>query len=162
MSSACHLTAFANCNTSCGSLLMFGNTVCRTIRPSNARPARCSTRADRMLSTWQMADMRKTFGSLSISAMQVDHLPHQPPTPPLTAQVVAEVHTVHLRRPKPARADDLSGVAYPDQPAALTADVVEHVVDNPPRLGDVRVGRPRHIARYLGVGGDRGEQFPGV
>ena len=53
-----HLTAFANCSTSCGSLLMFGNTVCRTIRPSNVRPARCSTRADRVLSTWQMAEMR--------------------------------------------------------------------------------------------------------
>ncbi len=63
-----HLTALANCRTSCGSVLMFGKTVCRTSRPSNDRPARSSTRADRALSTWHIAEIRYTFGSLSISA----------------------------------------------------------------------------------------------
>ena len=37
-------------------------------RPSNERPARSSTRADRVLSTWHIAEIRYTFGSLSISA----------------------------------------------------------------------------------------------
>ena len=46
-----HLTVLPNCRTSCGSLPMLGKTVCRTSLPSSDRPARSSTRADRVLST---------------------------------------------------------------------------------------------------------------
>jgi hypothetical protein len=99
--------------------------------------------------------------ALGFVEQQLHRLGHDSLPPPLATQVIAEVDDVRLRPPPAAHPDRAATVAQFDDPGGFTTDV-EDFGDDAPRLADVPMRAPRHIARHLRVGRHSLEQEVGI